>query len=138
MAPDLSFFAMLFVLARSLAPGATEALTWVNGAQPDETLTWVAETSGGWELTVNGRELGVFHQRQGAVIHHQPGAAPTRYPLRELVAPVRADARRARLRGRFAPTVLTIDRAEGRPRLEDPSGQLLPIELTLRCAPRCD
>lgn len=130
MGPDYSFFALLFVIAQALAPGATERLAWVNGDHPDQTIEWTREGDG-WELTVNGREMGIFHRDGDAVVHHTGGQAPRRFALDSLSDPVRRDARRVRLRGSFAPTVLSIERGGG-VRLVDPSRRLLGTSLGLR------
>ncbi len=132
MVPDYSFFALLFVLAQALAPGATQELTWVNGAHPDELITWTREGDG-WTLKVNDHTLGA-HRRQGDEVTFllEGAEAPERYRIDALMAPFQPSDRTVSLRGRFAPTVLSLDRAGRAARLRDPDGRVLGVPLTLR------
>jgi hypothetical protein len=127
---DYSFFALLFYLASSLAPNASAERTWVNGTHPEQSITWTPEGEG-WEMTVNGREIGVFQRDGDAIVHHTGVDAPHRFPIAEL-ASVAANARRIPLRGSFAPTVLTVEREQGRVSLVDPTRNLLRTRLILR------
>ena len=128
---DYSFFALLFLLAGSLAPDAGVERTWVNGRHPEQTITWTAG-EGGWALTVNGRDVGVFSRDGDAIVHDTRQGEPRRFPVSELAGAVSGGARRVTLRGTFAPTVLTVRRAEGRLSLVDPTRELLRTELILR------
>lgn len=127
---DYSFFALLFFLASSLAPGATEERTWVNARHPEQMITWTPGGAG-WAMTVNGREVGVFHRDGDTIVHDTGQGAPDRFPIAQL-ASMRPGAPRIVLRGTFAPTVLTVERQGGRLRLVDPTGRLLRAELILR------
>ena len=131
MAPDYSFFALLFTLAQALAPGAGPELSWVNGDHPDQTITWT-HRGDGWDLTVNGREMGRFYRRGGEVVMQQEGGPPQRFVVEQLMAPLDQGARRVHLRGSFAPAVLSIERRGTRVTLRDPTRSVLGTSLTLR------
>lgn len=128
---DYSFFALLFLLASSLAPNASTERTWVNSRYPEQSISWTREGEG-WSMRVNGREIGVFHRHGDAIVHHTGSGPPRSFPIAELAAPPSPGARRAVLRGRFAPTVLTIRRSQGRLELVDPSRELLRVPLILQ------
>lgn len=130
MGPDFSFFALLFLLAQSLAPQATQELTWINGDHPDQMITF-RRSGDGWDLTVNDHDMGRMHRHDGAIVLHQEGGEPRRFALTELADPVRANARAARLRGSFEGTTLRIDRGSG-VRLVDPRRVVLGTSLRLR------
>ncbi len=128
---DYSFFALLFLLASSLAPDAAAELTWINGSHREQTITWTPEGAG-WEMHVNGREVGIFQRDGDAIVHHTGQGEPQRFPIAQLAAPVARDARQITLRGPFAPQVLNVERAGGGVTLVDPSRELLRARLILR------
>ena len=66
---DYSFFALLFLLATSLAPDAGAERAWINSRYPEQSITWTPEGEG-WAMRVNGREMGIFHLDGDAVVHH--------------------------------------------------------------------
>ena len=131
MALDYSFFALLFMLASSFAPDATAELTWVNGSHPEQAITWTPEGQG-WELRVNGREVGIFQRDGDAIVHHTGQGPPRRFPFARLAAAVTPDATRVTLRGTFAPGELRVEREGGRVTLIDPGRELLRAPLILR------
>jgi len=128
---DYSFFALLFMLASSLAPDATAELTWVNGSHAEQTITWTPEGQG-WELHVNGREIGVFQRDGDAIVHHTGQGEPRRFPIAQLAEPIGRDAAQVTLRGSFAPTVLRVQRTGQQVTLVDRSRELLRAQLILR------
>ena len=128
---DYSFFALLFLLASSLAPDASAERTWVNGSHPEQTITWTPEGDG-WQMRVNGRDIGIFHRTEDAIVHHTGQGEPRRFPIDQLAAPITQNAPRITLRGTFAPRVLTVEREAGRVALVDPSRNLLRARLILR------
>lgn len=130
MGPDFSFFALLLLLAQSLAPQASQELTWVNGDHPDQTITFRRDGDA-WDLTVNGHAMGRLQREVGAIVLQQEGGEPTRFETSQLADPVRPDARTARLRGSFAGTTLRIERGSGI-RLVDPQRAVLGTSLRLR------
>ncbi len=127
---DYSFFALLFLIASALAPNAGAERTWINSRHPEQQIAWTAEGDG-WAMRVNGREIGVFHLTADAVVHHTGQGEPRRFPIDALAGAVAPGARRIPLRGRFAPTVLAVERAEGQLRLVDASRELLRVPLVL-------
>ena len=128
---DYSFFALLFLLASSLSPDANAELTWVNGSHPEQTISWTPEGDG-WELHVNGREVGIFQRDGDAIVHHTGQSEPRRFEIALLAEPIAENARRIRLRGSFAPTVLRVERTAGGVALVDASRELLRTRLILR------
>ncbi|MEZ4335873.1 MAG: hypothetical protein R3B82_04535 [Sandaracinaceae bacterium] len=96
---DYSFFALLFLLATSLAPDAGAERAWINSRYPEQSITWTPEGEG-WAMRVNGREMGIFHLDGDAVVHHTGQGEPHRFPVAALSGPVSRDARRIPLRGR--------------------------------------
>ncbi|MGE0791162.1 MAG: hypothetical protein AB7S26_36150 [Sandaracinaceae bacterium] len=131
MVESYSFFALLFLLARGLAPGASAELAWINGDHPDETIAWTRGEGGEWSLSVNGRDVGLWSLEGDAIVHATGIEAPRRYPIAELSEPVRAEARRVALRGEFAPAVLTVQRGRAGPSVRDPSRTVLGMTLRL-------
>lgn len=127
---DYSFFALLFLLATGLAPDASQERAWINSRHPQQSIVWSREGDG-WAMRINGRELGVFHRDGDAIVHHTGQSEPQRFPLDALAPEVPRDARRIALRGAFAPTVLTVERGEGRLTLVDASRELLRVPLIL-------
>ncbi|MCA9606582.1 MAG: hypothetical protein KC619_13345 [Myxococcales bacterium] len=127
---DYSFFALLFLLATSLAPDAGAERAWINSRYPEQSITWTPEGEG-WAMRVNGREMGIFHLDGDAVVHHTGQGEPHRFPVAALSGPVSRDARRIPLRGRFAPTVLAVERSGDEVRLVDAGRELLRVPLIL-------
>ena len=127
---DSSFFALLFLLASSLAPDSGAERTWINSRYPQQTIQWT-HAGDGWAMTINGREMGVFHRDGDAIVHHTGQGEPQRFSVDALAPEVPAGTRRIVLRGRFAPTVLSVERAEGRVTIVDPTRELLRVPLIL-------
>ena len=129
---DYSFFALLFLIANTLAPDATHEVAWVNERHPEQTITWT-HAEDGWRMQVNGRDLGVLRRDGDVVVHDTGQGTPARVPVSRL-ARVARGSRRVRLLGQFAPTVLEVDRSGPRLRLVDPGRALLrtPLRLTGR------
>lgn len=127
---DYSFFALLFLLASSLAPDAGAERAWVNSRYPQQSITWTPEGEG-WAMRVNGREMGIFHLDGDDVVHHTGQGEPRRFPITALSGPVARDARRIVLRGQFSPTVLAVEREGGQLRLVDSTRELLRVPLIL-------
>jgi hypothetical protein len=131
---DYSFFALLFLLAQTLAPAGASRLVLENVRHPEQRMEWVREADGRWAMTINGREMGHF-ARDGEAVVHDPGVrAPSRFTVAELVdaRDLRRDATRLRLRGSFEATVLQVSREGPALELRDPSRRLLVTTLRLR------
>ena len=129
---DYSFFALLFAIATTLAPAGSDEVSLVNVRHPEQRMTWTREEDGRWAMTMNGRDIGHFERAGDAVFHHSGQRSPDRFLLSELLD---ADAltrrtRRVPLAGRFAPTVIRVDR-DGGVTLRDPTGRLLRTDLRL-------
>jgi len=128
---DFSFFALLFVVATSLAPGDAREVTLVNARHPSQRMTWTRGADGRWAMTLNERDMGQFERTDDAVFHHSGQRSPDHFPLADLLDPSTLTSRRVRLRGRFGPTVLHVRRGGGATRLSDPTGELLRTDLRL-------
>jgi hypothetical protein len=131
---DFSFFALLFAVATSLAPADAREVTLVNVRHPTQRMTWTRGDDGRWAMTLNERAMGELERRDGAIFRHTGQRSPDHFPLRDLVEPPAPTARRVRLRGRFAPTVLHVQRRGGTTTLSDPSRELLRTDLRLEIA----
>lgn len=128
---DYSFFALLFAVATALAPPDASEVTLRNQRHPRQTVTFTRGDDGRWALRVNDRDVGALERRDGAVFHHTGQRSPGHFPIDEMLDPATLDAARIRLRGRFAPTVLSVRRDDGRVILHDPGGELLRTDLAL-------
>jgi hypothetical protein len=133
---DYAFFALWFAIAQALAPADASVLTLENERHPEQRMQWVRAGDGAWAMTLNGRELGRHRRTDEGVVHETGQRAPDTYRLADLAEPqdLRSGSTRIRLRGRFAPSVLTAARRNGETRIEDPSGGVTPIPLRLRTA----
>lgn len=132
---DYTFFALLFLLAQSLAPAGSTNLVLENVRHPDQRMEWSRQSDGRWAMTINDRELGHFERTATHVLHHTGMRSPDHFPIAELAeaADLRGGAR-VRLSGRFAPRVVEIT-SEGRARiLTDPSRELIRTPLRLRAS----
>lgn len=129
---DYAFFAMLFAVATALAPANSREVTLVNARHPEQEMTWTRQDDGRWAMTMNERDLGRFERTEDAVFHHTENRSPERFLLGDLVdaSSLSRRARRVPLRGRFAPTIIHVER-DGAVTLRDPSRRLLATDLRL-------
>lgn len=129
---DYSFFALLFAIATTLAPAGADEVGFINVRHPEQRMTWTREGDGRWAMTMNERDIGRFERTGDAIFHHSDNRSPDRFLLNELLDPSALTRRATRipLRGRFAPTVIHVDR-DGEVTLRDPTGRLLRTDLRL-------
>lgn len=130
MGIDYSLWAMLFVIATSLAPSSSRTLTFENEAQPGQTAVWTREGTQ-WELRLNGRPAGSFRVEGVDVVHTLSPGEQRRYSLHQLVEPVGPQDRQAVLRGPFENRRLRIERGSSGIRLIDRERRVLPASLRL-------
>ena len=136
MMVDYTFFALLFSIATSLAPADATVVTLQSSRHQNQAMVWTRHTDGRWTMTLNGRQMGSFERRAHEVLHYtgaQTGQStpPTEFPIAQLAGTVRRTTARIPLRGRWSSTVLRVERGQGPPRIVDPSGELLRVELIL-------
>lgn len=130
---DYSFFALLFLVATSLAPTGATTVTLENTHHPEQRMIWTRGEDGRWAMTINGRDMGHFSREPEAIVHHTGVRAPERFPIRELAdrRDLRRDALRVRLIGARAP-MLRVEREGAALRLVDPTREVLAVPLRLR------
>jgi hypothetical protein len=131
---DFSFFALLFLLASSLAPDGSRSIVLENTRYPEQTMTWTRGSDGRWAMTINGRDLGFFERTADAIVHATGQRDPDRFAIVDLAdaADLTRTATSIRLLGRWSPRIVSVA-PEGDTRiLSDDSRELLRTPLRLR------
>ncbi len=134
---DYSFFALLFLVATSLAPPDARTVVLENTRHAEQRLEWTRGDDGRWAMTINGRDMGHFARRGSEVVHETGLRDPDHFAIEGLVeaSDLRPDTTRLRLRGQFAPSVLRAERNGGALRLASEAGSLIPVPLRLLSTP---
>jgi hypothetical protein len=136
MMADTSFFALLFLIAQSLAPDARTTLVLENLNHPEQRMEWTRGSGGSWSMRINGREVGSFERAGAEIVHRTSPEDVRRFPIGELAdaGDLSRTATRIELRGNFARTVLEVRRERGAPVVSDPGRALLlaPLRLIAR------
>jgi hypothetical protein len=133
---DFSFFALLFLLAQSLAPDGSARLVLENVRHPEQRMEWTRGGDGQWAMTINERDMGRFERRGADVVHHSGVREAEHFPIAALVdvSELRRGAEHVRLAGTFAGRRVEIAPDGDGIVLTDPTRALLRTPLRLRAS----